>query len=133
MTVQTLDHVNIATDRVVDTSDFYCDMLGLKATLPSDKVKPEDAQWLLDGEGRAVVHLARPDLIRMAGHEVDTPGGSGSIHHVAFSCDGYDEMLASLDARGLVERTNAIEAMDLRQIFVRDPNGILVELNFLGT
>lgn len=132
MPARTLDHVNIATDRVIDTSNFFCDVLGLKATTPMPDTRPEDAQWLLDEKGHPVIHLARPDLIRSAGHPVSTGHGSGSIHHVAFVCDGHDAMLAKLEGEGRVERTYAIPAISLRQIFTRDPNGILVELNFTG-
>jgi catechol 2,3-dioxygenase-like lactoylglutathione lyase family enzyme len=60
------------------------------------------------------------------------PGPTGSIHHVALGCEGYDEMLARLDAAGLTSRTNEVTAIGLRQIFTMDPNGVLFELNFFG-
>lgn len=133
MAVKALDHVNIATDDVVGTARFYAERLGLRASLPGGSTtRPEDAQWLHDPEGRAVIHLARPDLIARAGHPVGKGPGSGAIHHIAFSCTGHDATLAAFEAEGIVERTSAIESISLRQIFIRDPNGILVELNFFG-
>ena len=132
MPAKRLDHVNIATDRVEDTADFFARVLGLKAIAPSENVPPQHGRWLLDDEGNAVIHLARPDLLRSAGHPTGPGGGSGSIHHVAFACEDYEGMLARLESEGRVEGTFAIEAMNLRQIFIRDPNGILLELNFTG-
>ena len=132
MTVLALDHVNIATDDVVATARFFVEKLGLRASLPGESTLPEDAQWLHDPDGRAVIHLARPELIARAGHTVGKGPGSGAVHHIAFSCTGHDATLAALEAQGLVERTFTVESMALRQIFTRDPNGILVELNFFG-
>jgi hypothetical protein len=34
--------------------------------------------------------------------------------------------------RGLEHRLNEVSAVSLRQIFVLDPNGVLLELNFFG-
>lgn len=132
MTVRGLDHVNIATDDVVGTARFFVEKLGLRAISPGTTTRPGDAQWLLDPEDRAVIHLARPELLARAGHAVGEGPGSGAIHHIAFSCTGHDAMLDTLEADGLVERAFTIESMSLRQIFIRDPNGILVELNFFG-
>jgi hypothetical protein len=35
-----------------------------------------------------------------------------------------------LDRMGLHHRGNHVIAIDLKQIFVRDPNGVLLELNY---
>jgi hypothetical protein len=35
-----------------------------------------------------------------------------------------------LNAHGLPYRLNHVAAIDLKQIFVSDPNGVLLELNF---
>jgi hypothetical protein len=39
-------------------------------------------------------------------------------------------MTARLDAEGLTYRHNSISDIDLRQIFVQDPNAVTIELNF---
>jgi hypothetical protein len=47
-------------------------------------------------------------------------------------CSNYEELLARLKRRGLEHRLNEVTAVALRQIFVLDPNGVLLELNFFG-
>ncbi len=39
-------------------------------------------------------------------------------------------MIARLDHLGIAHRANHVVGIDLKQIFVRDPNGILLELNY---
>ncbi len=41
-------------------------------------------------------------------------------------------MLARLDRLGLAYRCTGVASVGLRQVFVRDPNGVLLELNFRG-
>jgi hypothetical protein len=41
-------------------------------------------------------------------------------------------VLARLKRRGLEHRLNEVTAVSLRQIFVLDPNAVLLELNFFG-
>jgi hypothetical protein len=59
-------------------------------------------------------------------------GPTGSIHHVALRCQGYEETIGRLDARGADYQVNLVEAIGLRQIFTEDPNGVLLELNFFA-
>jgi len=51
---------------------------------------------------------------------------------VALRCSSYEEVLARLKRRGLEHRLNEVTAVALRQIFVLDPNAVLLELNFFG-
>lgn len=51
---------------------------------------------------------------------------------MALKCSGYEELRAQLTRRGLEHRLNEVTAAGLRQIFVLDPNGVLLELNFFG-
>jgi hypothetical protein len=86
---------------------------------------------MYDDAGRAIFHINSLDCPRTYAREV-TPGTTGSIHHVALNCSGYDETIARLDARGLDRQTNLVESIGLRQIFTMDPNGVLLELNFFA-
>jgi len=60
----------------------------------------------------------------------EIPPDTGPVHHVALDCSGFAAMEERLAALGLPYRTNHVAAVDLRQIFVRDPGGVLIELNF---
>ena len=48
----------------------------------------------------------------------------------AFETEGYDGMAAKLTERGLAFETKELPDFRLRQIFVHDPNGVKLELNF---
>ncbi|WP_427967665.1 VOC family protein [Altererythrobacter sp.] len=131
MRVNALDHVNIITGDLDGTARFYQELFGLERCDAPPPLTPQNAQWMYDGEGRAIFHINSLDCPRAYDREV-REGPTGSIHHVALSCSGHDEMLARLDARGMDRKLNHIEAIGLRQIFTQDPNGVLLELNFFG-
>lgn len=131
MQVQALDHVNIITGDLDRTAKFYADMFGLDRRNAPPPLTPENAQWMFDGNDRAIFHINSLDCPRTFDREVQE-GPTGSIHHVALKCDGYDEMVVRLDDRQADYQLNVVAAINLRQIFTQDPNGVLLELNFFG-
>jgi catechol 2,3-dioxygenase-like lactoylglutathione lyase family enzyme len=131
MKVNALDHINIITSDLHGTARFYAELLDLEARNGPPPLTQETAQWMYDGEGRAIIHINSLDCPRAYEREV-SPGPTGSIHHIALNCSGYDDVVARLDARAMERRVNVIEAVGLRQVFTMDPNGVLLELNFWG-
>jgi catechol 2,3-dioxygenase-like lactoylglutathione lyase family enzyme len=131
MKVNALDHVNIITPDLDGTARFYAELFDLHRRDAPPPLTPQTAQWMFDDAGRAILHINSLDCVRTYEREV-APGPTGSIHHVALNCSGYDEMIARLDARGLDRQVNLVAAIGLRQIFTMDPNGVLLELNFFG-
>jgi catechol 2,3-dioxygenase-like lactoylglutathione lyase family enzyme len=131
MTVNALDHVNIIAADLDATARFYAELFDLERRNAPPPLTPQNAQWMYDGAGRAVVHINSTDCPRQYDRDV-TPGATGAIHHVALNCSGHDEVVARLTARGLDFKPNVVTAIGLRQIFVQDPNGVLLELNFFG-
>lgn len=131
MRVEALDHVNIIAADLEATCVFYAELLGLERRDAPPPLTPATAQWMHDAAGRAILHVNSLDCDRVYDREV-APGPTGSIHHVALRCDGYDETVLRLDARGADYQLNRIAAISLRQIFTMDPNGVLLELNFFG-
>ena len=129
MKVQALDHVNIIAADLDGTARFYAELFGLERRNAPPPLTPDNAQWMFDDADRAIFHINSVDCPRAFEREV-APGPTGSIHHVALRCSGFDEMIARLDARGMERQVNLIEAIGLRQIFTMDPNGVLLELNF---
>ena len=129
MKVQALDHVNIIAADFDGTARFYAELFGLERRNAPPPLTPDNAQWMFDDADRAIFHINSVDCPRAFEREV-APGPTGSIHHVALRCSGFDEMIARLDARGMERQVNLIEAIGLRQIFTMDPNGVLLELNF---
>lgn len=131
MKVNALDHVNIITPDLDGTARFYAELFGLERRNGPPPLTPDNAQWMFDDAGRAVFHINSLDCPRTFDRAV-TPGPTGSIHHVALACSGYDDMIARLNARGMERQVNTVESIGLRQIFTMDPNGVLLELNFFG-
>jgi catechol 2,3-dioxygenase-like lactoylglutathione lyase family enzyme len=129
--VDALDHVNIITGELEGSARFYAEVFGLEPRDGPPPLTHENARWLYDAAGRAVIHLNSLDCPRAYDREVRA-GPTGALHHVALKCSGYHELRARLRTRGLEHRINEVAAIGLKQIFVLDPNEVLLELNFFG-
>ncbi|BEV11317.1 VOC family protein [Asticcacaulis sp. DW145] len=128
-TVKRLDHFNIQTHDMAGTIAFYADLLNLEARAAPER-DPADRMWLYDSGDRAVIHLNRFGTDNTIPRGVVPGNPTGAIHHIAFECDGYEETIQKLKDKALYYATNDIPRICLRQIFVTDPNNVLLELNF---
>jgi catechol 2,3-dioxygenase-like lactoylglutathione lyase family enzyme len=122
ISVGTLDHVNIRTRMLADTVRFYEDALGL--TVGPRPAFSFPGAWLYS-EGRAVVHL-----IDVSPTDEPQKPDSGVVDHVAFVSRGYGGMKTHLAAQRVKFRTVKVPGNELWQIFIRDPNGVMIELNY---
>lgn len=114
--------IRLAADSVEATAAFYSEILGLtRGYRPPFKFP---GAWLYAGDS-ALVHL-------IGGPDKDRQADTGRLDHIAFDAKGLDAMRAHLTARGIDFEQRDVPASDLRQIFVRDPNGIRIELNYRG-
>lgn len=129
MTVERLDHVNITSVNLAESARFYTAALGLKRCDPPPPLKPEQAQWMQNDQGISVIHLNSVDCPRAFDRPMPK-GHTGPIHHVALACTGYGETLARIDGLGIEREVNNIPSIGLKQVFLHDPNGVLLELNF---
>lgn len=117
-----LDHFNITTADMPATLAFFKDLLGMTAKAAPGQDGARNS-WLYDDGGRALVHVNLRDGVI----------ADGPINHVAFACEGYGVMQAKL-----VQAGHAIRELDnrhvtgARQIFLRGPEGALIELTFHG-
>lgn len=132
MNVEALDHVNIITDRLDETADFYANLLGLERRDAPPPLTPETATWMFDSENRAIIHINSTDCYRAYDRDVKPGELTGALHHVALKCTGYEEVLGRLKAMGAEYQENLVSAISLRQIFTPDPNNVLLELNFFA-
>jgi len=132
MIVERLDHVNIITDRLAETARFYAELLDLEERDGPPPLTPENARWMYDAHGQAILHLNAVDCPRTFPREVAPGAETGAIHHVALRCGDFDEVKARLDARGADYRVNDVSSIGLKQIFTTDPNNVLLELNFFA-
>jgi catechol 2,3-dioxygenase-like lactoylglutathione lyase family enzyme len=131
MKVNALDHINIITPDLRGTAQFYATLFNLEIRNAPPPLTPDTAQWMYDDAGRAIIHINSLDCPRTYERDV-MPGPTGSIHHVALNCSGHDDMIHRLEARGMAYQSNLVAAIGLRQLFMMDPNGVLLELNFFG-
>jgi catechol 2,3-dioxygenase-like lactoylglutathione lyase family enzyme len=122
MSVGVLDHFNIRTRNLGDTVRFYEDILGLEKGPRPNFAFP--GAWMYS-EGKAVVHLV--DISKT--DEAQKPD-SGVVHHVAFASTGFDGMAQRLKSKGMAFDSRQVPGGDLWQIFVNDPNGVMIELNY---
>jgi catechol 2,3-dioxygenase-like lactoylglutathione lyase family enzyme len=131
MRCNALDHVNIVTEDVAGTARFYADLLGLQVRNGPPPSRPELVQWVYDDENRPIVHVNKVGAFQPIKGRDSRPGPvSGAVHHVAFNCSGHGEMQERLETRGVEFGQNAVPAIGLKQLFVVDPNGVMIELNF---
>ena len=136
MTATQLEHANIRTTRLEETVRFYTEVLGLRQGYrPSSR----PGAWIYDRRDVPVIHISfadpsNPETSRyldeyLGPRDLASLFGSGAIDHLAFAAEDYDGFCRHLQARGIEYRRRTTDA-GLRQIFVLDPNGISVELNF---
>jgi len=122
VSVGVLDHFNIRTRNLADTVRFYEDVMGLEKGPRPNFAFP--GAWMYS-EGKAVVHLV--DISKT--DEPQKPD-SGVVHHVAFVSRGFQAMKAHLTAKGVAFDTVEVPGGALWQIFITDPNNVVVELNY---
>lgn len=126
MPLTELNHVTVRTADMEGTRDFYERVLGMHAGPRPDLGFP--GYWLYVGE-RAVVHVVPPGRELGGGPGEET----GNFDHVAFSAANYPEMRARLNSLGLSFRERHAPERRFRQMFVFDPNQVMVEINFADT
>ena len=134
-----LNHYSIRTHDLESCRRFYADLLGLVVG-PRPEF-PFPGLWLYAGDtavwANAAVHIigiARDDpngLNTYLGERDNTQlQGSGALDHVAFFATGLATMRETLARLGIPSRERTVPGIGLHQVFVDDPNGIVVELNY---
>jgi catechol 2,3-dioxygenase-like lactoylglutathione lyase family enzyme len=122
MSVGQLDHFNIRTRDLAATVNFYENIMGLEKGPRPNFAFP--GAWMYS-EGKAVVHIV--DISKT--DEPQKPD-SGVVHHVAFVSRGFDAMRDRLSSKKMPFDARQVPGGDLWQIFVNDPNGVMIELNY---
>jgi catechol 2,3-dioxygenase-like lactoylglutathione lyase family enzyme len=121
MGVDALQHVNIRTADVERSREFYVRIVGLRV---GDR--PPIASvgyWLYLGD-QPVIHLVQAPA---AG---SPHTGTGAIDHIAFHATDLTATRDRLVSEGLTFREAVVPRDNTVQLFVHDPDGIRIELNF---
>ena len=133
MPLHNIDHYLIQTADLEGTKDWYCDVLGMTVGYSPDFKMP--VYWLYLGE-KDILHLTvrganvSENRLKYLGQQSTDTYGSGVVDHIGFRCSGLPEMMADLDAKGIAYTRRQVNDQGLFQLFLMDPNGVKVELNF---
>lgn len=127
-----LHHVTLISSNLERTAAFYRDVLGLALVHQAANEDDPDARHFYFGDaggspGTIVSFLEYPQL--PAGVV-----GTGSTHHLAFIVESAEEQLAWRDylrSRG-VQCTEVLDRGVFRSLYLRDPDGHIVELATRG-
>lgn len=133
MAITRLDHYSIRTTDLAATERFYADVLGFSVG-PRPNF-PFPGVWLYQ-DAIAVVHVVgidpnNPDGLKgYLGDKDMNATGTGTIDHVAFTASDLTAMRARFQTAGIAFRERQVPSLQLDQVFLEDPNGVTIELNF---
>ena len=123
MPVDLLQHINIRTADVEQSRDFYVQILGLRV---GDRPQfTSTGYWMYLGD-QPVIHLVQCK-------DDEKPGaGTGAVDHIAFRGLDLATSRKTLESAGLPFREAIVPRDNTVQLFVHDPDGVKIELNFEG-
>ena len=121
--ILSINHIQLVAEKdlVMQLRDFYCDVVGL-----TEGFRPPFERfgfWLYIGN-KDVLHLITPKAGDGRSFQ------KSSFDHVAFKTGNYQNVLKKLKALNVPFEEKPIPGMSAHQIFLRDPAGNRVELNF---
>lgn len=137
MALTKLGHYSIRTTDLEKSCAFYERILGLKKGYRPPFNFP--GAWLYMGGDEAefgTVHIIGIDpdapegLAAYLGDRTLPASGTGTLDHIAFLASGVQAMWAKLRAEGIAWRDRTVPSLGLHQIFIEDPSGVTIELNY---
>lgn len=138
MPIRKLAHFSVRTNDLDAARRFYCDVLGFREGFRPAFDFP--GLWLYQVGDEAefgVVHLIGVDpgdaksLAAYLGDKApETLHGSAAVDHIAFLASDLPAMHARLAEAGLDYRERTVPSLGLHQLFVEDPSGVTIELNY---
>lgn len=134
-----LNHFSIRTTNLDATRVFYESVLGL--TVGPRPPFPFPGLWMYSGDhgnvANAMVHVIGidpndPEGLKqyLGDRDVSSLQGSGAVDHIALMTTGLETMLAHLKTLGVPCRERTVPAIGLHQLFLDDPSGLVIELNY---
>ena len=121
------EHVGMTCGDLDRTIAFYCGQLGL--TLALRKRNDHGEMAFLD-TGSGMLEIACPSA--QVARSRDVPPHEAGVRHLTFAFDDVDAMVEKLAAAGVdvLEPSRPAHFIEMirRVAFVRDPDGIIVEL-----
>jgi catechol-2,3-dioxygenase len=123
--ILSINHIQLVADKdlLLKLRDFYCDVVGL-----TEGFRPAFERfgfWLYIG-AKDVLHLITPK------EGDDRSLTKSSFDHIAFKAENYQGVLKKIISLNIPFEEKPIPGMAAHQIFLKDPAGNRVELNFDG-
>jgi catechol 2,3-dioxygenase-like lactoylglutathione lyase family enzyme len=134
MPLTELNHYFVRANDLERTKNFYVDVLGFEVmTRPPF---PFPGYWL-GVNGKIQVHMGPAGIPDQEMYYLGTPKNasteySGVVDHIAFLASEPEAFVKRFKSLGMEYRPRSLPESELFQLFVKDPNGITIELNFFG-
>jgi catechol 2,3-dioxygenase-like lactoylglutathione lyase family enzyme len=122
MPVSALQHINIRSRDVERSRDFYERIVGLRT---GDRPPIASIGYWLYLGSQPVIHLVHD----RDGHSVEG-AATGAIDHIAFQGVDLEGTRAALRRANIPFREAIVPRDGTLQLFVHDPDGIKIEMNF---
>lgn len=134
MPLTELNHYFIRAKDLEQSRHFYCEVLGFEEMPRPDF--PFPGYWL-GINGKVQVHMGLDGIPEEATYYFGTTvhsarNNAGVIDHIAFLAEDAETFAKRFREVGLLSRERYFAAIKLFQIFVTDPDGLTIELNFPG-
>ena len=142
MEIKRIDHYSIRTLDVEASRKFYTEIIGL--TAGPRPAFPFPGFWLYNGTPPVDLDHAGGNygIVHIMGIDPDDPQGlidtlgykdpdtlktsTGALDHIALAVTGRAGMLE----RCRRSDVSTVPTLGLHQVFIKDPNGVTIELNF---
>jgi catechol 2,3-dioxygenase-like lactoylglutathione lyase family enzyme len=120
--ITSIHHISITACQLLidEVAKFYKEVLGLTEGYRPDFGVP--GNWLYK-DNHPLVHLLVLD---------NEPGSNGYLDHIAFLCTNLPGMIETLQSHDVEYSVFEMTELNQTQLFITDPAGIKVELNFHG-
>ncbi len=129
MKILTMDHAAVNVSDVERSRKFYTEGLGFE-----EMDRPDfdfDGVWYVAGPNKEQFHLiSNKDLLKKDLPDAEKPR---SEHHIAFRVQDTDEVEKELKSRGVEIMLYNTRPDGIKQLFVMDPDGYVIEFNTYNT
>jgi catechol 2,3-dioxygenase-like lactoylglutathione lyase family enzyme len=133
MPLSHIEHFLLQTADMEKTREWYVGVLGMRVGPSPDFKFP--VFWLYLGD-KDVVHVTEggkgvsENRKKYVGQQSDAVSGTGVVDHIAFRATGLRDMMAHLKSLGVDFKQRQVDDQGLYQLFMFDPNGVKIELNY---
>lgn len=144
--IRRIDHYSVRTLDMEATRKFYTEVMGFRVG-PRPPFK-FPGLWLYNGTPPTDLETAGENygIVHIIGVDPNDPAGlieylgdvsieklketQGAFDHLAFRAVGRDLMVARAEKAGATYFERTVPSLGLHQVFLKDPSGITIEMNY---